>query len=586
MGFIGPESVEAIRSKLDIVELVTDYVSSLQRSGKNLKGLCPFHDEKTPSFIVSPERQTFHCFGCGEGGDAFSFLMKIEKLGFAEATEKLAERTGVVIASSEKNDPKYKERVDLKAALDFASAFYHEQLLRSPAAEKARHYLSGRQVSESSISQFKIGYVPSSGVFLEAAKKKGFSENRLVESGLAVRLGGRIKPSFFGRILFPIRDSKGSTVGFGGRALEPDAQPKYLNSAESALFSKSRILYGIFEGLSAVREKREICLMEGYMDVVSAHQHGIETACAPLGTALTSDHARLAHRYGARVIIAFDPDSAGRNAALRGADILLSSGIDVRIANVPNGKDPDEFLNENGTAAFRACLDGALDPAAFRTELLLGGKKAPLSATVKSEIAHEIFDVIARASDEVLKAEWLRGLSQRLKIPEDSMRREFAKRTVKKNLNRKPGDSHFPNSDKKTLPSKITPSAFERQILCLMMKNPSLASLAGEEHFRSPAAKAVWKAFLSVDASLPGWPARLLENAGEAKPLASELLMITESIEGGSPQQDLEFVLSKKKLETRLQDLETRIHSSPEGEIHPELREEYQKVLCELKGSR
>jgi DNA primase len=582
VGLVAADSLEAIRSKLDIVELVSDYVSNLQNSGKGLKGLCPFHEERTPSFIVSPERQTFHCFGCGEGGDVFSFLMKIEKLGFIEAVEKLAERAGVSISSGEKNDPKYKERSDLKAALDFAAAFYHEQLLRSPAAEKARRYLLGRQVSDASVSRFRIGYVPSSNAFLDAAKKKGFSESRLIDSGLAVRLSGGVRPSFFGRILFPIRDNKGATVGFGGRALEAEAQPKYLNSAESPLFSKSRVLYGIYEGLSAIREKREICLMEGYLDVIAAHQHGLETACAPLGTALTADHARLAKRYGASVVIAFDPDRAGIDAALRSADILLSCGVDARIASIPDGKDPDEFFNEKGPAAFRLLLDQALDPAAFKTEILIAKQKTPLSPELKSEIARQIFEVISRSSDEVVKSEWSRGLSQRLRIPEEPLRLEFAKQATKKNYAQ--GNRLSPVSTE-VVPSKNPPTAFERQILCLMIKNPALASLANEGNFQSRDARTVWKALAFLDATLPGWPSRLLENAGDARPLASELLMIAESIEEGEPQQELEHVFGKKRLEARLQDLEGRIHLSP-GDVHPELREEYQKVVCELKGSR
>ncbi len=585
MGLVASESLEAIRSKLDIVELVSDYVPSLQRSGKGLKGLCPFHEERTPSFIVSPERQTFHCFGCGEGGDVFSFLMKIEKLGFTESVEKLAERAGVAISSGEKNDPHYKERVELKAALDFAAGFYHEQLLRSPAAEKARRYLAGRQVSDASIARFKIGYVPSSSAFLDAAKKNGFSENRLIESGLALRLSRGVRPAFFGRILFPIRDNKGATIGFGGRALEAEAQPKYLNSSESPLFSKSRVLYGIFEGLSAVREKREICLMEGYLDVIAAHQHGLETACAPLGTALTAEHARLAKRYGASVIIAFDPDRAGMEAALRSADILLSSGVDVRIANIPDGQDPDEFLNEKGPAAFRTFLDRALDPAAYKTEILIAKQKLPLSAEAKAEIARQVFDVIARSADEVVKSEWLRGLSQRLRIPEESLRLEFTKRVSKKNSGWGNSASRSSSVSAGTAPAKTPPSAFERQILCLMIKNPALASLADDGHFQSQDARAVWKALSSLDISNPGLPSRFIENAGAALALACELLMIAESLEEGEPQQELEHVFGKKRLEARLRDLEGRIHLSP-GDVHPELREEYQKVVSELKGSR
>ncbi len=585
MGVAG-DTVEAIRLKLDIADVVSDYVPNLQRSGKNLKGLCPFHNEKTPSFIVSSERQTFHCFGCGEGGDAFSFVMKAENLTFPEAIEKLAAKAGVPLVQIEKRDQRYEEKMGLKAVLDFASSFYHGELLRSPAAEHARRYLAGRKASKESLERFQLGFVPDSSVFLEAARKKGFSESHLVSAGVAVKIGGRLRPSFFGRILFPIRDSRGSVVGFGGRVLNSEIQPKYLNSAESLLFSKSRILYGIFEGLSSIRSNREIVLMEGYLDVLMAHQYGIESAVAPLGTAITSEHAKTIKRYGAKTVIAFDPDSAGRSAALRSAEILLPEDIDVRIAVLPGDKDPDEILIEKGASALKALLDKALDPAAFKTEILLAGHQGPLSSSKKSEIAHEVFALISKTSDEVLRSEWLRALSQKLQIPEDSLRVEFKKETDKKFRFRRPYQSNERNLEVKTNALKIEASPFERQVLCLMMKNPSLASIADDTHFRSPDARATWQALLSAQAHLPGWPARVLENAGPAKALASELLMIAESIEGEDPKQELNRIFTRQRLEERLQELEGRIHSQKDGELHPELRLEYQKVLCELKGSR
>ncbi len=585
MGVSG-DIVEAIRLKLDIADVVSDYVPNLQRSGKNLKGLCPFHNEKTPSFIVSPERQTFHCFGCGEGGDAFSFLMKVENLTFPEALEKLAAKTGVPLVQSEKKDRNYEEKMGLKAILDFASSFYHGELLRSPAAEPARKYLANRKVSKESLERFQLGFVPDSNIFLEAARKKGFSEPRLLSAGVAVKINGRLRPSFFGRILFPIRDSKGGVVGFGGRVLNSEIQPKYLNSAESLLFSKSRILYGVFEGLSSIRSNREIILMEGYLDVLMAHQYGIESAVAPLGTAITSEHAKTIKRYGAKTVIAFDPDSAGRTAALRSAEILLPEDIDVRIAVLPEDKDPDEILIEKGAAAFKALLDKALDPAAFKTEILLSGQKGPLTSSKKSEVAHEVFALISKTSDEVLRSDWLRSLSQRLQISEDSLRMEFKKEADKKFRFRRPYDPNGGRDELKTSPVKVEASPFERQVLCLMMKNPSLASIADETHFRSPDAQATWQALLAVEPHLPGWPARLLESAGPAKPLASELLMIAESMEGEDPQQELNRIFTRRRLEERLQELEGRIHSQQEGELHPDLRLEYQKVLCELKGSR
>ncbi len=401
MAMVPPETLELIRSRLDIVELVGECVQ-LTRAGRNMKGRCPFHQERTPSFIVSPERQTFHCFGCGEGGDAFTFVMKTENLSFVESIEKLAARVGVKVEASQTLGPQDKERLRMKEALEFAAQHYAAVLKKDPAAEAARKYVASRHLNAASVDGFQLGYAPRQGNLTAAALKKGFEEEILLKCGLSARRAeGTLRDYFFDRLMFPIRDVKGAVIGFGGRTLG-DGEPKYLNSPESPVFSKGRVLYGLFEGVAAVRKSRKAHMMEGYMDVIAAHQHGLKTACAALGTALTPEHAALIKRYADSAVIVFDADAAGQTAAVRGAEVALASGLAVRVATVPEGKDPDELLHLKGLAALEGALDAAVDLVAFKTELLIK-RAGELTPESKSAVAKDVMGTIAQCPDDVLK---------------------------------------------------------------------------------------------------------------------------------------------------------------------------------------
>lgn len=573
---IPPESLEAIRSKLDIVELVAEYVPQMQRAGRNMKARCPFHQERTPSFIVSPERQTFHCFGCGEGGDAFAFLMKIENLSFSEAAEKLAGRTGVRLEpASEALSAEQRQRLKIKELLEFASGFYHELLLRSPQAQAARDYLARRHVSEKSVSAFRLGYAPRAATVVEPAVRKGFSRELLVKAGLAAERQGRgLRDYFYDRVLFPIRDARGETVGFGGRVLG-DGEPKYLNSPDSPVFSKGRVLYGLFEGLATVRKARQVTLMEGYMDVIAAHQHGLTTSCAPLGTALTQDHATLIKRYAGEAVVVFDADRAGISAAIKGAEILLAAGLGARIAQVPEGKDPDEHLHKFGVEQFKASLAKASDLAQFKTELLLKAQTQPLSAEAKSAVAREILTTIARCGDEILKGEWIRRLAQKLNISEDSLRREMDK-AAPSNWPRRPVAGS----------RRVGLTQADQQVLGLLFKMPRLSALTREDDFFSEIGGAIWKVLSGLEPWHGDWPAVLLENLPSAeKEAASQLLVLVGELDDDDPEAVLKSLLSRKRGMKRLKELEPGLNAAG-GMVDPNLKEEYHKLLAELKGTR
>ncbi|MEK7382846.1 MAG: DNA primase, partial [Elusimicrobiota bacterium] len=544
---IPSETLELIRTRLDIVELVGECVA-LTRAGRNLKARCPFHQERSPSFIVSPERQTFHCFGCGEGGDAFSFVMKTENLTFTEAAEKLAARVGVVIEADRDLEPQEKERLKMREANEFAAQHYHNLLKKDPDAESARAYAAKRRLSKASVDGFLLGYAPRNGTLVSAAVKNGFSSDLLLRCGLAAnRPGASLRDYFFDRFMFPIRDVKGAFVGFGGRTMG-DGEPKYLNSPESPVFSKSRVLYGLYEGLAETRKTRKAHLMEGYMDVISAHQHGLKNSCAPLGTALTMEHAALIKRYAEKIFVVFDADSAGQAAAVRGAEAAIAVGIKVLVGAVPEGKDPDELLNSKGLAALEVALGSGLestpkdfDPSwryerikggsetsrdlvDFKTELLIK-KAGELTPELKSAIAKEILITIAQSPDDVVKDEWVRRLAARLGLTEDSLRRAGGKaipqsnrRLVAAGLSAQPTD--HPISAAALPPSDI-------QLLGVLFKIPTSVSKLHSDDLESASAREIVAALRSIP--LEGtWGPRLLDALQPAERAAASRLLNDE----------------------------------------------------------
>ncbi len=576
MALIPPETLELIRSRLDIVELVGEYVP-LTRAGRNLKARCPFHQERSPSFIVTPERQTFHCFGCGEGGDAFSFVMKSESLSFMEAAEKLALRAGVKLEAARELGPADKERIRIREANEFAAGHYHELLKKDPSAESARAYAAKRRLSKESVEGFLLGFAPRNGTLVAAAGRKGFPEEILLKAGLAARRAdGSVRDYFFDRFMFPIRDAKGAFVGFGGRTLG-DGEPKYLNTAETPVFSKSRVLYGLYEGLPETRKARKAHLMEGYMDVIASHQHGLKTACAPLGTALTPEHALLIKRYADSIAIVFDADNAGQNAAVRGAEVALESGLATRVASVPEGKDPDEFLHAKGLEAFKAVLDGAQDLVAFKTELLVK-RAGELTPEAKSAIAKDVLATIVRCPDEVLKDEWVRRLAARLGLNEDSLRRSGGKALPQSS--RRPAAAAAPSAVAAPVKPAMLPPA-DLQLLGLLFKTPATAAELQSADLESASAREIVAALRGL--ALDGhWAPRLLDALQPAeRAVASRLL--NDDLGYDDPAATLRAMTAKRRAQRRMKELEPLVFS---GQVDPGLRDEYHRLAAELKGTK
>ena len=361
----GDGLLEEILRRTDLVQLVGRRVR-LARKGHALWGLCPFHKEKTPSFKVEAERRNYKCFGCGAGGDAFKWLMETEGLSFQEAVERLAREAGVELPKwTPRDQARERQTKILYGALESACVFF-EQQLRGPAGAEARNYLSSRSLGDDAWHQFRLGYAPSGrSPLLEHLRAKGFCEDDAVEAGLARRAedGAPARDFFFDRVIFPIGDTQGRIVAFGARALRSGTNPKYINTGETPLFSKGRLLYNFSTARAAAIRTGSLVLVEGYVDVIALVRAGFEAAVAPLGTALTKDHLALMWRSVPEPVLSFDGDEAGRRAAFRAAELaipLLVPGHSLRFAFVPSGEDPDSLIRAEGAGAMRSVLEKSI----------------------------------------------------------------------------------------------------------------------------------------------------------------------------------------------------------------------------------
>lgn len=335
--------VEEIKSRIDVVDLLSDHIKLLP-AGANYKALCPFHHERTPSMMISPARQSWRCFGCNEGGDIFTFLMKIENLDFPEALKILAQRAGVTLSRQPPRETvRYNDR--LIEACDLARRYWHKVLLESSRSVKAREYANQRGLTEQTIEEFDLGYAIDAWDDLsQFLTKRGFSREELIQSGLAIAKTGGSYDRFRGRLMFPIRDIQGRTVGFGGRVIESTEAAKYMNTPQTAIYNKSAVVYGLYQARQAIKEANLCVIVEGYMDVVPSHQAGIKNVVAISGTALTVEQVKLIKRFTTNITFALDMDSAGQTAALRSIEVASQENMNISMINVPDGKDPGECV--------------------------------------------------------------------------------------------------------------------------------------------------------------------------------------------------------------------------------------------------
>ena len=362
--------LDELRAKCDIVQVVSQYVSLTQK-GRKYWGLCPFHGEKTASFSVDQDKQFYYCFGCHQGGNVIHFIMNIEKLSFPEAVQFLAEKVGMEPPQrkdAEKLQRAHAQKQRLYDALKETAKFYHDNLY-APVGKKAREYLARREIPQSTVTRFGMGYSPAGwDVLYQHLKAKGFSEEDLKKAGLITQKQDKHFDFFRDRLMFPIIDQYARVVGFGGRILEGEG-PKYINSTQTLVYNKREMLYGLNEA-KKFEAKREMVIVEGYMDLIAVRTAGVQNVLASLGTALTPEQVRLLRRFADRLYICYDGDAAGRHAALRGLDIAQDQGMDVRVVMLPDGKDPDDVVKKQGPKALRECIQRSLTLTEFKLDLL------------------------------------------------------------------------------------------------------------------------------------------------------------------------------------------------------------------------
>jgi len=420
---ITPDIIDLVKSSIDIVDVVSDYFP-LKRSGRNYKALCPFHQEKTPSFMVNADRQIFRCFGCGAGGDVIEFVMKQEGYSFMEALRALAERGRVSLPETTPENASRRER--LLRLHETAAGFYHWVLTKSDRGRAGREYLEARGFDRACAQDFQLGYaLPGWDSFLKHAHRRGFRDEELVEGGLAVRNEqGRVYDRFRGRLIIPIRDPRGRVIAFGARVLgEADDAPKYINSPESPLFQKGRVLFGLDRARRAIDEAGEVILGEGYLDVIRAHRAGISTMVCSQGTAFTPDQALLLRRHAERVVTAFDADAAGQAASLRGLDIFLEKNFEVRIALMPAGHDPDSFIRDRGGEAFLRLAAAGIPLLDYKLERLCACEDIA-SPAGKRRVAHAMLETVRRVESPMLRETYLKRIAARLGVSEQALVRE------------------------------------------------------------------------------------------------------------------------------------------------------------------
>lgn len=433
---ISEQAIEEIKARTDLAELIAGYGIQVKRAGGSYKACCPFHHEKTPSFNINPDKGFYHCFGCGESGDAIKFVMRYEGLTFVEAARKLAAAANVTIV--EKDDPHAGVRKRLFALHAELAAFYRRCLKTAKEAENARAYLDSRGISEDVAERFQIGYAPRNAeAMLTWAAKHGFSEEDLLAASIVrpLRYEGDSRYSpFSGRLMFSIRDRSGRVIAFSGRTLETDKAKmrggKYVNSYDSPIFRKSDVLYALdlaATRITAAKPIREAIVCEGQIDVIRCHAYGFDRAVASQGTAFTKEHVQILRKVADAAVLVFDGDAAGRKAAIRTGGEMLEAGLSVRVARLPAGEDPDSLLLSKGAEAFQACLDSAESLVAFMVRSALEAEQNPGSYDALARAANGVLTIVKTVPSAVMRASLLQETSTLLKIPVSALEADLAK---------------------------------------------------------------------------------------------------------------------------------------------------------------
>ncbi len=576
---------DRVKQQADIVSVVGEYVQ-LKKAGQNFRGLCPFHSEKTPSFNVHPTRQIYHCFGCGKGGDVFSFVMEMEKCEFPDAVRLVAEKSGIAVPRAKERSPQERKQNQQRSAFvemhREAQTFFVQQLEGTAEGKAARAYLEDRGLDKSAIDRFGIGYAPSGGDALFRILKQKYAEKLLGDSGLVSRSeqGDRMFDRFRRRITFPIANESGKIVAFGARALGED-QPKYLNSPETPIYSKSNVLYHLDRAKEALRRSDFAVLVEGYMDAIAVARAGISNVVASCGTSLAEPQIKLLGRFTKRVIVNYDPDAAGQAATERSISLLLEQDFEVKVLALPGKADPDKFIREQGAEAYVKVLK---ESPPYVDYLIARARQMDLStAEGKLRAVNFLLPYVQKIPNRLLRSEWATRIAQQLRLEEPVLRAALSRAAAER------------RSEVKTQPELMGRAAkpVERRLIRM---------LAEGEGFRSELAQQLQQGQLYhgletekiftalIVASLSGEPVQPTELAASLeerdRKMFYEILFEDSSEPTWEEAQSCLETLRHRQAEKELADVQRSIEASPAG---PELRgllERKQTLMRRLAAAR
>ena len=565
-GYISDDILDRIRQATDIVGLVRES-APLKRAGSAFKALCPFHREKTPSFHVNPERQIFKCFGCGAAGDVFSFVMKTDGVEFVEAVRILAERAHITLPERSPDAPSGKEKKTLFDVNAWAAAMYHRRLVQSDAGKAMLEYLHNRGVTQETIERFELGSAPDEwDSLLKAAKRKKIPAAALQRAGLVSSSdqGDRTYDRFRGRIMFPIRDVRGRVIGFGARALSDDVEPKYLNSPETSLFSKGRVLYGLHEVRDELRHKRRAIVVEGYMDVIMLVQHGVSHAVGVLGTALTREHVRLLRRFVDEATLVFDADNAGRSSAQRSLDAFAAEELAARVAELPDGLDPDDFVRRRGAEAFLALTDNAPDGVRYKLDLALTAQDRGSSLAMANAL-DDVLATVALMPNSVARSIEIRKIVQITGLPERAVEDRFAHVMRRQRYEPSPAEQGQASRGGRDV---------ERELLEALLTHPEAADGAREDvdlsWFRNDAVRTLVQRLFDMSSSALVTAEQLLAATQEdACRAVLEEIMGREPVASDDPtawRRRLTDALAAREMAARSEELRSRLTDGPADE--------------------
>ena len=559
-----PETViDQVRLAVDIVEVVGHHVALTQR-GKNFVGLCPFHDDSTPSFSVSQDKQIYKCFACGAGGNVFTFLRDIETISFIEAVRQVAHRAGIALPGARPDAPEQQRVFDqLYRANELAVKYFHHMLTQDKRASGAMAYLTDRGITRGIIDSFALGYALDRwDGFLQVATRRGFSPQLLERAGLvAPNPKGGFYDRFRNRIAFPIHAATGRPVAFGARALDPDDRAKYINSPETPVYNKSATLYGLWRDRDAIRNAGVALVVEGYMDLIALAQHGIENAVASSGTALTPDHARLLRRYAPKTVLVFDGDAAGATAAMRGIGSLFEVGLEVRVVTLPEGHDPDSYVRAHGAEGFLKLAERAA-PAVDFLMRQFAAQDDLSTIDGKTRTAHAFAALIARLKDDARKSFLIKDIAEKLGLGEDALIHIVQTQRSAPSQNR----ASRPQNDQPAPEFDARPR-YERELLTLMMQHPETADAVFREISPGDFTNSAYRHIAQMIAhnrrqKHSTGAAHLIDQCGDDRlgriltELALELGMATPDV---IPIGDYIHAFQRKKLDRELEQLKTQL---------------------------